>query len=114
MRHIPGSISYMRSTFNSRSYSIASIIVVGIGSFLLGGLTAYTMCHQPTDTPVTLEPLLEGTEFDDRQVYASKNGKRYYPWWCDKGRSIAEKNIVWFVTPEEAELKGYTISKSCQ
>ena len=51
----------------------------------------------------------------NERVYASKRGKRYYPWWCDAGRkSIKEGNIVWFGSPAVAELEGYTIAKSCE
>ena len=109
-----GSIYTMKDIFNSPTvYVPVSMILVGIGSFLLGGLAVYTLLYEgDAGGEITLEPILDGVP-DDRRVYASKRGKRYYPWWCDKGSTILEENRVWYLNPESAELDGYTIAKGC-
>ena len=69
---------------------------------------------QKNTADVVLQPIPVDLErLQNNQVYASVNGKRYYPWWCDAGKSIVPKNIIWFDSPEEAEEKGYTVAKLC-
>ncbi len=67
-----------------------------------------------SDTAVTLNQI----DIDiskTSEVYVSKRGKRYYPWWCDSGmKSIKKENIVWYDSAKDAEGDGYTISASCR
>ena len=107
----------MEDLFNTRAYVVVSIILVGIGAFLLGGLAVYSL-YSPQklgDRGVTLTPLESDNPVTiERRVYASRSGKRYYPWWCDTGRrSIKPANIVWYDSPEKAREAGYSIAKSC-
>ena len=44
--------------------------------------------------------------------FASSKGKKYYPVGCSAGASI--KNKIYFKTSGEAEVKGYSLSKSCK
>ena len=98
---------------NNNAYTIAIIVLVGIGSFLLGWLAAHSF-YNPTkeSTQVVLKPLQKDITLH-RRVYASSRGKRYYPWWCDAGNKITKENIVWYETPEKAKASGYTIAKAC-
>ena len=104
----------MNKIFNKYSYPIIAVILVGIVSFLLGGLLVHSL-YGPAEksAKVVLEPI----ELDiqvNRKVHASASGKRYYPWWCDAGNKIAKKNLIWYDTPEQAEKEGYSIAKGCQ
>ena len=47
-------------------------------------------------------------------VAASRNGKRYYYPWCGGMKQIKKKNLIWFGTEQEAEMRGYTIAKGCE
>ena len=105
----------MEKMFNERGYMIAAIILVGIGAFLLGGLFVYSF-YKPTKTAtdIHLTPLSVELSDNERRVYASSRGTRYYPWWCDAGNKIAKENKVWYSTPELAQVEGYSIAKGCQ
>lgn len=46
--------------------------------------------------------------------FASKNGTRYYPAGCKAGNRIAEKNKIFFNTPQEAELLGLSKAVGCK
>ena len=47
-------------------------------------------------------------------VAASRNRKRYYYPWCGGMKQIKKKNLIWFGTEQEAEMRGYTIAKGCE
>lgn len=44
---------------------------------------------------------------------ASKNGTKYYFPWCDGVKKISPKNIVEFISKEEAESAGFTKAANC-
>ncbi|MEI6494533.1 MAG: hypothetical protein WCO03_00535 [bacterium] len=48
------------------------------------------------------------------QVFASKNGKKYYYSWCSGGNRIKVANKVFFDTSALAEAAGYTIAAGCK
>lgn len=104
----------MKDIFN-KWYEVLVIVLVGVGAFLLGGLFIHSL-HNPTKKAVNIQLLpLEVEQQRNRQrVYASKRGKRYYPWWCNAGSTIAKENKVWFEKPEHAQAEGYTLAKGCQ
>ena len=98
-------------------YFIISSIFIGIGAFLLGGLTIYHVHKGDVNMKqIMLSEISAKSEIskEDARVYASSRGSRYYPWWCDGGAKIAKNNIVWYETKERAERDGYTIAKSCE
>lgn len=101
---------------NNVFYMIAIIVVSNITSFLLGGLLIYFLSKPAKNSqPIALTPIPTDTaQVQKNHVYASIRGKRYYPWWCDKGNLIAKENIIWFNTPQAAKKEGYTIAKGCQ
>ena len=104
----------MKDTFNDRGYVVVAVVLVGIGAFFLGGLFVYSL-YRTSDAGATvrLTPLDFEVSVYTSRVYASSRGRRYYPWWCDAGREIAEKNVVWYETPVLAEVAGYSIAKGC-
>ena len=105
----------MKEKFNSDGCITALLIAVGVGSFLLGGLFVHSL-HAPAKrmVPIQLTPITAEVSVNDRRVYASQRGSRYYPWWCGAGSTLAKKNIIWYDSPEEAKAAGYTIAKGCQ
>ncbi|MCY4576868.1 MAG: hypothetical protein OXB96_00330 [Candidatus Kaiserbacteria bacterium] len=102
--------------FYNEWYVIIVVVLVGIGMFMLGGLFVHSLYKPAKATAdIHLKPLaVEQQNTNMRRVYASKQGKRYYPWWCDAGNTIAKENKVWYNTPEKAKKEGYTIAKGCQ
>jgi hypothetical protein len=55
----------------------------------------------------------KGPDLTGREYFASKRGKKYYPFGCSAGKSIKEENRIYFASEAEAKSKGYTISTSC-
>lgn len=58
-------------------------------------------------------PIYKGVDLKGREYFASKRGKKYYPFGCSAGKSIKEENRIYFASEAEAKSKGYTISTSC-
>lgn len=105
----------MARLFNHFGYTVVVIVLVGVGGFFLGGLAVYSVyMEREAGEGVSLAPLAVTVEIPDKKVYASSRGKRYYPWWCEAGKSMAEKNIVWYDTAAAAERAGYTLAKACE
>ncbi len=99
--------------FKVKTYAAFAIATAGIGGFFLGGLFTFALLTPVEKTAdVTLEPITVEYEVTNR-VYVSKNGTRYYPWWCEAGSRIIEENKIWFDTADIAKEAGYTIAKSC-
>ncbi len=48
------------------------------------------------------------------QYVGSKNGSVYHFPWCSGAKRIAEKNMVWFSTKEEAAAAGYRPASNCK
>ena len=55
----------------------------------------------------------KGPDLTGREYFASKRGKKYYPFGCSAGKSIKEENRIYFVSETEAKAKGYSLSTSC-
>lgn len=103
----------MEKIFNEDRYPIIAVILSSIASFFLGGLFVYSL-YNPAKIPTKVVLTPAQTEITvHTRVYASSRGKRYYPWWCDAGSTIAKENMVWYDAPGEAKKAGYTIAKSC-
>lgn len=47
-------------------------------------------------------------------IFASKNGKKYYYPWCIGASRIKMENRVYYSSSEEAENSGKTIAANCQ
>ena len=103
----------MKKIFKN-SYVLLSVVLMGIGAFMLGGLFVHSL-YKPAKqmASIHLTTLPTTLPHNIRRVYASSRGTRYYPWWCDAGSRIAEDNKVWYDTPELAQEAGYSIAKGC-
>ena len=47
-------------------------------------------------------------------LVASRNGSKYHFPWCSGGKSISEKNKIWFGSIEDARKAGYTPAANCK
>ncbi len=120
------------------------ILLVGMGSFLLGRLSAVEEGGKKdlrirtnalpasvgvsreggvsVDTKTPLPPResaslpLDGTEKVGGQgmYVGSKNGQAYYLPWCGGVKRIKEENKVWFASKADAEAKGYKPAGNCK
>ncbi len=107
------------------------IIGVGIASFGLGRISALHD-SQIFDSEVKIvdmkdqessvakigsETFVDSNNPDttkEKRYVASKSGKLYYSLGCSGVKRIAEKNMIWFNTKEEAEKSGFEFSSSCK
>ena len=103
----------MKNIFN-KWHEMVIIVLVGVGAFLLGGLFVHSLHGIKTTAGIHLTSLEVEQENNRHRVYVSKQGKRYYPWWCNAGSNIIKENKMWYDTPELAQAEGYTLAKGCQ
>lgn len=54
-----------------------------------------------------------GLKLSDSNVVGSKEGDVYYPPSCSSAKKLKEENVIIFNDKKEAEMNGYTPSKSC-
>lgn len=106
--------------FNNPIYfTILVIIFVGISCFFLGRLSVLDqeIGEKVENNSFVINPDNEQqSELNEaKKVFlASKNGKMYYTVGCSGASRIAEKNIIWFSSSQEAELAGYQFSSGCK
>lgn len=115
------------------------IILVGLGSFMLGRLSIkeekgsniginynkdqnikgeVLNANIEENSSINLKINENDYEFKEidltgRNYFASSRGKKYYPFGCSAGKSIKQENRIYFNTEEEAKKAGYTLSGSC-
>ena len=103
---------------NIKYYAIFMIPLIGLTGFYIGRhYTLEEIYNVSSDDFVIVEREVGDNllENNGKNYYASKNGKRYYPWWCDSGYSIIkEENIVWFETEEKTKSSGYELAENCK
>ncbi len=107
------------------------IVIVGLGSFGLGRLSALSERQEKgltldnKNTSVVKEEIgkseidlnnVKNTSFlnKEKMYVASKNGKLYYRPDCSGAKRILSKNEIWFASTSEAESAGYKLSTSCK
>jgi len=113
------------------------VILVGLGSFELGRLSKEndsgglkidypdqnnsqdSNTVQPEDnTQTSMNTAVglpqSGIPTAGKTFFASSKGKKYYTTSCSAGKTIKQENRVYFITGEEAEQAGYTLSSACQ
>ena len=86
--------------------SLGTVFIVGAISFALGFFGAF--CISPLYTPTACT-----SQTTDLKIKGNKNSKIYHLPECQNYDDIAERNIVWFRTHEEAKAKGYRMAKNC-
>jgi hypothetical protein len=112
------------------------IVLVGMGSFLLGKswesspepqiiqreaaaviqtteTQEVAVTHDPEVLPVTKVEAAAAALPEAGGYVASKNGTKYHLPWCSGAKRILEENKVWFKTKEEAEAAGYAAAANC-
>jgi hypothetical protein len=105
---------------------IAIIILIGFAGFGLGRLSLIEDSREAVriEYPEYLSAsvLNAGKALDGETVptiaqgllVASKNGSKYHYPWCSGGKSISEKNKIWFDSTDEARKAGYTPAGNCK
>jgi hypothetical protein len=129
--------SFINSEAGKDILVVIIVILVGLGSFQLGRLSA----KEAKTSGVKIEYLDEKSgqyvdqtanvisasqsinnknstatsqNSDGKNYFASSRGSKYYTLGCSAGKSIKMENRVYFETSEEAESAGYERSGSCK
>lgn len=133
---------FIKSFFESEKgkdvLTVIIVILVGLGSFELGKLSkendsgglkilsAQTEEYQSQDenqkvnqsanafsTTSSVSKAAFDTSVNGKNFFASNRGSKYYTLGCSAGKTIKQKNRIYFATGEEAQAAGYTLSSSC-
>ncbi len=93
------------------------LVVVGIGSFALGRLSALDEKKVGTTTqpPSTQSAFLRqgAAQPGQKSFVASKSGTKYYAKGCVGASRIKPENEVWFATVADAQAAGFTEAANC-
>lgn len=96
-------------------------ILVVINSFILGFLSnlnkvdnSLFKIEYDSSIEITKDDLLKEfiTENGGGDIYASKNGTKYYFNWCGNNR-IKDENKIYFENEDRAREEGYELSANC-
>lgn len=100
---------------------VAVLVLASLASFGLGylaGLDSAQRSQMILETaPITsAAAVASSTNSAVRvgQVFASKNGTKYYLPGCTGGDRISDTNKVWFTSPSAAIAAGYTAATACK
>lgn len=110
----------------SELYTIAIIILIGFAGFGLGRLSFIEDNKEPVKIEfpeylsasiLNAEKTINGdnaSSIVQGLLVASKNGSKYHYPWCSGGKSISEKNKIYFDSVDEARKAGYTPASNCK
>lgn len=138
---IKSSVSYSPD-LSKDLFIIALILLVAIGSFMLGRLSFLDEKHNNKLKIIRTEPLAENNSALISSIHGaiplqrtneispsqeaspgikvggmyvgSRSGKIFYLPWCSGAKRILEKNKIWFKDASDAISKGYKPSSSCK
>lgn len=82
--------------------ALATVLVVVILFF------AVQIFNQPSTPKQFIQ-----ADTKDLKIKGNRNSKIYHLQGCPNYDDIAERNIVWFKTKEEAENAGYRMARNC-
>lgn len=108
-------------------FTVLLMIMVGVAGFGLGRQSVEPL-SMVSDRVSERQPSSSGLyetsrEFkvENRQLasstikyVASKNSDKYHLPWCSGAQRIAEENLIYFTSKEEAEIAGYTPAANCK
>lgn len=86
------------------------IIAASLIIFVVGTLSFYFGITKETPTVLNFTQTAPET---DLHIKGNRASKIYHLKGCPNYDDIAERNIVWFKTREEAESRGFQMAKNC-
>lgn len=89
--------------------SAVTTMAVGAGALFYG--VKPVPKENPPATNQTVQP--SPSEIVDLKIKGNKQSRIYHLPRCPNYNDIAERNIVWFKTREEAEAKKFRMAKNC-
>lgn len=117
LKHINQKIKHFYQEYVKKVILLWFFLLILINSFILGFLYDYN--NQENKIEIEFDSSYEITKNDlDKgiesvgEIYASKNGSKYYFDWCGSSR-IKDENKIFFKSENEAREEGYEISAGC-
>ena len=128
-------INSLFSSLSTDFYIVLIIILVGLGGFGLGRLSALEEGRFPVyiENDERVQINLSGAAVEavsalgdpkgreqeaaiikSRLLVASKNGLKYHYPWCSGAQRMKEENKIWFDSAEEARKAGYMPAANCK
>ena len=114
----------LREKINSKDFFFSAVVIlVGFASFGLGRLSLFESTREPLRIENALIAGVGRADTEDEkkeriapggQIVASKTGTKYHFPWCAGASQIANKNKIWFDSPEEAQKAGYAPASNCK
>ena len=90
------------------------VVVLGLSCLFAGGIMGvviYYATKPPSTEPLSFTSNTQTTK--DFKIKGNKNSKIYHLPRCPNYNDIAERNIIWFKTEEEAENAGFRMARNC-
>ncbi|MEX0933756.1 MAG: hypothetical protein WD003_00655 [Candidatus Paceibacterota bacterium] len=111
-------IKSFRDMMNRREdlFLVTLIVLVGLGSFGLGRLSAIEQGEVRIESVSALSRDATGSLEDQGKggFVGSINSTKYHAPWCSGASRIARENEIWFASEEEAQRAGYTPAANCK
>lgn len=101
---------------NFRTATLTAVATIAV-AVLGAGAVYYGV--KPIDNTETIIPSLSNQiatpspEMIDLKIKGNKASKIYHPRGCPNYNDIAERNIIWFKTSDEAKSAGYRMARNC-
>ncbi len=97
---------------NYWQYAVGFFALLMLGGII--GATAFILSER-SNQPVALTSTqtVQSTASVDLKIKGNRNSKIYHLRGCPNYDDIADRNIVWFKTNEEAEENGYRMARNC-
>ena len=93
---------------------VAIVVLVGLGSFGLGRLSAMEDVRPPVAITEAASLAKPKGMYLGGQFVASRTGSVYYYPWCTGAGKILPQNQVWYATEADARAAGYAPAKACK
>jgi deoxyribonuclease-1 len=90
--------------------SAVAAVAIGAGAVLLG---VKPISNQNTVQPSPSNQSAQATPETDLKIKGNKQSRIYHLPRCPNYNDIAERNIIWFKTKEEAEARKFRMAKNC-
>ena len=102
--------------FNNKDVFLILLFILGsFSSFNFGKLSQIEEKSKIKIEALSIQKIEENIIFTNKSnIFASKNGKKYYYPWCIGASRIKMENRVYYSSSEEAENSGKTIASNCQ
>ena len=99
----------------TKIFFILLVVLVASASFALGRFSVIGIDREEGKAEFIIPTLTDPSVLHDVNFpyVASVSGERYYPKHCTLVSHIKEENKIYFLTGEEAEDAGYTLTAGC-